>query len=218
MHAIVLNGGPSPHPAARRAWRPDTALVIAADSGLQEADLLGLSVDLVVGDMDSVTAVALANAERRGTSIERYPPEKDSTDLELALQAARLRGATSVTVVSGIGNDRFDHVLAAVELLASPQWFDIRIDALFGSAWLHVLHPEGLVEVRGEPGDLVSLIPLGGRAAGVTLRGFRYPLEQATLEPGSTLGVSNELRNTSGTVSLRTGTLVVIQPTALKEF
>ncbi|MCU1346744.1 MAG: thiamine diphosphokinase, partial [Acidimicrobiia bacterium] len=83
---------------------------------------------------------------------------------------------------------------------------------------LHILHNCDELTVAGQPGDLVSLIPLHGRAEGITLHGFRYPLHDAVLEPGSTLGVSNELTGSAGRVALLVGTLVVIQPTALKEF
>jgi thiamine pyrophosphokinase len=217
MHAIVLNGGPPPHSAVGRAVRPDTELVIAADSGLHDAHLLGRPVDLVVGDMDSVEPDALATAERQGVIVERHPPEKDSTDLALALDAARLRGATAITVVSGIGHDRFDHVLAAVELLGSTRWFGIRIDAFLGPAWLHILHDGDELLVAGEVDGLVSLVPLHGSARGVTLEGFRYPLHLATLEAGTTLGVSNQLAINPAKVRLRAGTLAVIQPNALKE-
>jgi len=217
MHAIVLNGGPPPLRAARTARRSDTALVIAADSGLHDAERLGLTVDLVVGDMDSVRPEELARAERSGTVVERYPAEKDATDLDLALEAARQRGATSITVVGGIGTDRFDHVLAAVELLGSPRWFGIRIDAIFGAARLYILHGGHELQVEGSIDDVVSLIPLHGPAHGVTLHGFRYPLHQATLEPGTTFGVSNELTTNPATVVLRAGTLAVVQPTALEE-
>jgi thiamine pyrophosphokinase len=217
MHAIVLNGGPLPHGAVGVARRPDTGLVIAADSGLHAASRLGVMVDVVVGDMDSVDAEALAAAERQGTLIERHPAEKDATDLTLALAAARHRGATSITVISGIGHDRFDHVLAAVQLLGSPRWFDIRIDAFFGSAHLWILRGSDDLTVTGEPGDILSLIPLHGHAEGVFLEGFRYPLHDATLEPGTTWGVSNELATSTASVRLRAGILAVVQPTALKE-
>jgi thiamine pyrophosphokinase len=217
MHAIVLNGGPLPHGAVGVARRSDTAVVIAADSGLHAAQLVGLAVDVVVGDMDSVDAETLATAERQGTAVERHPAEKDATDLSLALAAARHRGATAITVISGIGHDRFDHLLAAVQLLGSPRWFDIRIDAFFGSAHLWILRDNDELAVNGQPGDIVSLIPIHGGVEGVFLEGFRYPLHDATLEPGTTWGVSNELATSPATVRLRRGILAVVQPTALKE-
>ena len=93
-------------------------LVIAADSGLDHAHSLGFHADLVVGDLDSVDPDVLRAAREQGTEIELHPAEKDSTDLDLALEAARARGAIRVTVVGGNGG-RLDHLLANVLLLAA---------------------------------------------------------------------------------------------------
>src|SRR5450432_2459847 len=105
--AIVLAGGDA-LPTGVAGHVPAAALVIAADSGLSHAQELGLSVDLVVGDLDSVDDAELAAAVAAGAEIERHPPEKDATDLELALDAACTRRATHITIVGGHGG-RLDH-------------------------------------------------------------------------------------------------------------
>jgi len=90
---------------------PPHDLVIAADSGLDLAESLGLSVDLVIGDMDSVSAQALHRAEVASIDIERHPRAKDQTDLELAMSEAIARGATAIHVMVGAGG-RLDHAAA----------------------------------------------------------------------------------------------------------
>src|SRR5690348_14187528 len=115
--AIVFAGNGRVEPAVR-ARLPQPADVIAADSGLAVATALGLAVDHLVGDLDSVDAAAVEAAEAAGTTVERHPAEKDATDLELALDAALVRGARRLVVVDG-GGDRLDHLLGNVLLLSS---------------------------------------------------------------------------------------------------
>src|SRR5262245_59111095 len=97
---IVITGG-SPPRRGVTAHLPADRFVIAADSGLDHARQLGLGVDLLVGDLDSVSAAGLAAAEAEGVPIERHPTAKDAIDTELALEAAVTRGAERIAVVSG---------------------------------------------------------------------------------------------------------------------
>jgi thiamine pyrophosphokinase len=203
--AIVFAGGDAPAPPAPSV----VDVVIAADSGLQHAQALELSVDLVVGDLDSVDPAALEAAVADGAAVERHPAAKDATDLELALDAALARGATSLQVL-GVGGGRLDHFLANVLLLASPRYADATIDARVGDAQIKVVHDRA--ELAGEPGGLCSLLPLGGPAVGVVTDGLRYPLRRETLPPGTTRGVSNEFLTGRASVSVEAGVLLAVVP------
>jgi thiamine pyrophosphokinase len=193
---------------------PTADVVIAADSGLEHAQLLGVPVDLVIGDLDSVAPSALDAAIAAGVAVERHPAAKDATDLELALDAALERGVTAVHVV-GIAGGRLDHFLANVLLLASPRYRSARVDAHVGDAHVTVVHDRA--ELAGTPGDLCSLLPLGGPAAGVRTEGLRYPLRGELLPPGTTRGVSNEFLHARAAVSLEGGVLLAIVPHARKD-
>lgn len=211
--AIVVAGG-DPIAAAVADRLPASGVVVAADSGLEHAVALGLEVDVVVGDFDSVDPAALEAARAAGATVETHPPEKDATDLELALDAAVARGARRVTVVGGYGG-RVDHLLANVALLSSPRFTEVVIDAWMGSARILVVRDE--VQLSGPIGSLCTLLAMHGPARGVTTAGLRYPLDGDTLLPGSTRGVSNELVVPVAHVSITDGTLVAIQPHALEQ-
>ncbi len=216
--AIVLAGGDPVEPRLRtvleRTVLERGALVVAADSGVHQAELLGLHVDYLVGDFDSAEPDAIERARAAGAVVDRHPAEKDATDLELALDVARDRGARRITVVGGAGG-RLDHLLANVALLCSPRFADLEIDARSGDAHLAVVRggrpPHAIV---GCPGSLVTLLPAGGDAAGITTSGLQYPLAGATLRPGTSRGVSNVLVGEEGSVVLEHGTLLAIQPEA----
>jgi thiamine pyrophosphokinase len=208
--AIVLAGGDPVEPTLRRLLCDD-AVVVAADSGLHQAELLGLRVDFVVGDLDSADPAAVERARAAGAVVERHPVDKDATDLELALDVARERGARHITEDGGAGG-RLDHFLANVALLAAPRFADLEIDARLGEAYVVVVQGGRPPHVMtGTAGSIVTLLPACGDACGITTEGLQYPLHGETLGRGTTRGVSNVLVREEGSVVLDEGTLLVIQ-------
>ena len=201
---LVLAGG---EPVDRPI--PSVDLVIAADSGVRHAVAAGLHVDLVVGDLDSVDEAELAAVVADGARVERHPVDKDATDLELALEAA-VRAGADRTFVVGLGGGRLDHFLANLLVLAAPALAGTAIEAWVGTARMTVVRDAVVLE--GEPGDLLTLVPLGGRATGVRTEGLRYPLDDETLEAGTTRGVSNVLESATVKVSVADGVLLAVQP------
>jgi thiamine pyrophosphokinase len=206
--AVVFTGGERPGRHTLDGL-PTDALVIAADSGLQHAQALGWTVDLVVGDLDSVEPQALAAAEQQGVTIERHPIAKDQTDLGLALQRALELGARRVIVVGG-GGGRLDHLLANTLVLTADELAAATIEARHGLSRVHVVRDR--LEITGHPGDLVSLLPALAPATGITTAGLLYPLAGESLLPGSTRGVSNELTGTRASVAVADGVLLVVVP------
>jgi thiamine pyrophosphokinase len=209
--AIVVIGGDPPDPRVVDRL-PTGVTVIAADSGLDHAVALGLSTDVVIGDLDSVSAEAVEHAADAGTIVHRHDPDKDATDTELAIEAAIASGHTHLVIVSG-GGGRLDHLLGSLMLLARP--LDGRIEAWIGTAHVDVVHGPGSVDVDAASGAVVSLVPLGGVARGITTTGLRWSLADDDLDWRATRGISNELLTDTATVSVATGTLAVIVPQAL---
>jgi len=206
---VVVVGGGLPAPGLL-AHVPAGVPVVAADSGLDVAIALGLEADVVVGDLDSVTPGALADAEAAGARVVRHPVEKDETDLALALLEAEdlLGGRGEVVVVGGV-EGRLDHLLAGVLALADTRWAALEVRAVVGDALVHVLHGPAERELVGaEPGALVTLLPVGGPAGGVRTHGLRYPLAGEALHAGTTRGVSNVVDRLPATVGLDDGALL----------
>ena len=201
---VVVAAGSGPTVAV-----PRPATVVAADGGLERALALGLDVDVVIGDLDSASEAAVAAAERAGARIVRHPVAKDATDLELALDEAVALGARRVLVVASAGG-RLDHLLASLLQLGSDRLAGLELDALVGEALVHVVRGER--RLSGTPGEVVTLVPLGGPAAGITTTGLEYPLAAETLAPGSTRGVSNVFAGTDAHVRVTEGVLLAIRP------
>ncbi|OFW53954.1 MAG: thiamine diphosphokinase [Actinobacteria bacterium RBG_16_67_10] len=205
---VVVAGGAPPDPEAALIV-PLGARVIAADSGLEHALALGLDVEIAVGDFDSASPEAVARAEAGGTRIERYPAEKDATDLELALDAAASFGPKRILVLAGDGG-RLDHLLSTLLLLGSSRYEAVEIDAFIGPARAYVVRRERTIE--GEVGELVSLLALHGAAEGARTKGLMYPLAGETLEPGSSRGVSNVFTDSIARIMVERGVLLAVRP------
>jgi thiamine pyrophosphokinase len=205
---VVVAGGEAPDAASAQAV-PPCAPVVAADRGLEHALALGLTVAVAVGDFDSASPESVAAVEKAGARIERYPAAKDATDLELALDVALELTPERILVLAGVG-ERLDHLLSALLLIAAPRYAGVEIDARIGRSLTHVVRDERTLQ--GTPGELVSLVPVHGRAVGVRTEGLVYPLEDETLEPGSTRGVSNELAGAKARVTVQSGTLLAVRP------
>jgi len=212
LPALVFAGGDRPAEGLE-ARLPSEAFVVGADSGIEHALAFGRHVDLAVGDFDSVAHEALARARAEGAEVESHPRDKDATDLELALDAAATRGATRVTIVGGHGG-RLDHHLGGLLLLGAPRFAELELDAWLGPA--HVMVVRRHTEISGTPGEYVSLFAVGGPASRVTTSGLRYPLRGETLQPSTTLGVSNELVASVAEIDVGSGVVLVVQPDALR--
>jgi thiamine pyrophosphokinase len=224
MRAIIVADGDRPTRASLDAtwpgWDSGVGLVVAADGGAAAARTLGLTVDVLVGDADSI---ALAESERlaaAGAAVEAAQADKDETDTELALLAAVRRGATEITVLGAFGGGRLDHALANIALLAHPGLAGRPIELLDGRTRVRLLVAPGpgagatALALDGRVGDLVSLLPVGGDVEGVTTSGLRYPLVDEPLTFGPARGVSNVRLATEAWVTLRRGRLLVVESTA----
>ena len=183
---------------------PDGAYVIAADGGADS----GMRFDLAVGDFDSIHPETLDKL----TNVEVYPPDKDATDLELAMEAALRAGATQLLVVGSDGG-RLDHLFGSLVLLASDKWAGVEVDALLGDARAHVVR--GSRVLAGAVGETISLFALGGPAGGVTTEGLVYPLAGETLEPGSSRGVSNLFHDTEARITVERGVVLAVRPSVV---
>lgn len=204
---VLVLGGAPPGPMAAQEV-PTDAYVIAVDSGLDHAVAMGLSVDMLIGDMDSVDPDLL-----RAFSPERrivHPIAKDRTDLELALDCVKdNRQYHEILVVGGAGG-RLDHLMGNATVLCSDRYAHLDIDWISAAGRAHVVWVG--IQIHGVPGRQVSLIPMGGDAEGVTTSGLRWELEHATLGFGSSRGISNQMTAPIADVVLESGVLLVVQP------
>lgn len=209
MRAIIFANGLLTHPdAVDRTIRPDD-FIIAADGGARHCRAIGLRPEVVIGDLDSLDEGDLRFLQDQGATIVRHPARKDETDLELAMLYAKSQHAEEILVFGALGA-RWDMTLANILILTHPELTGLSIR--FVDGWEEIALIQGGEErtVTGRKGDTLSLLPIGRNAVGVTLGGLEYPLQEALVRPGSTIGVSNVFLGETATVRLREGLLLLI--------
>ncbi|MDK1018610.1 MAG: thiamine diphosphokinase [Actinomycetota bacterium] len=187
----------------------DADFVIAVDSGYDHAMARAIHVDLLVGDMDSITPGGRDHAVACGVVIEEYPGDKNETDLEIAIGAAVSRGATSIDIYGGEGG-RLGHLLGIALSTAGPKWHSANLTWHTRTGSLRTATPGRPVTLPTSVGEIVTLLPVGD-VHGVTATGVRWPLTDASLTLGTTRGVSNEATQAYVTIEVGDGTLLVIQ-------
>ncbi len=183
-------------------------LVIAADSGYDHAMALDIDVDVLVGDLDSISPAGLEHARRRGVSVEEYATDKDDTDLELAMQAAIDRGSTTIDVHGGEGG-RLGHLLGVALSTARLTAAPVTISWHTGTGIVRAAMPRHPVAFSSAIGEIVTLVPVGD-AHDVTTKGLRWSLNHATLKLGTSRGVSNEATSEQVSVEVGEGAVLVI--------
>ena len=187
---VVIGGGPL-SPRAITDVLAD-ATIIAADSGLDHAVAAGLRPTILIGDLDSISAHGKMWAYAHELDIDQHPVDKGSTDTELALARAAASEAEHL-LVFGAAGDRFDHALGTIAALGNPalaRFETIRL--VLDETAVSVMHPGRSVSIDLPQNSSFSLLALHGACSGVEVTGARWPLHDATFEPWSTLGISNE--------------------------
>lgn len=203
--AIFL-GGELGHLTPDEIGEIDTC--IAVDSGYLHAKSLGMNVDVLVGDFDSLSSEDLLDATNNGVRISTFDVNKDFTDFELALVEMG-DDVKEIIVLAGTGA-RLDHTFGNIAALSNERFKGIKRKLLMGPGQIIVADDE-TVEIEGEPGQLISLIPFGCAVESVESQGLLYPLDNVKLFPYEARGVSNELSATSASIRCTGGVLLIIQ-------
>ena len=186
--AILLGGDLVATP--RLARQLAGARVIAADSGMRHAATLGLTPELWTGDFDSVEEGL--RAFHADIPMEIFPPEKDQTDGEIAVEAALKRGARELVLVGAFGGERADH--AYLHLAAAVRLAERGLSCLLSSGVQEgVPLMPGTASFDYDDGTQFSVLAFS-ELTGLSLSGARWPLENRFVPFGSSLILSNEVR------------------------
>jgi thiamine pyrophosphokinase len=213
MNTIIFANGEIEDPKLLTPILKWGEFLITADGGLKHIRNLGLIPNLVIGDMDSVSRDDVKWLCQNQVETRKFPKKKDQTDLELALLEAVERGGDPVIVIGALGG-RIDQTLANIFLLLMPELasVDVRLDDGHEEVFLI----KNQAEVRGKKGDMVSLLPILSPAKGIKTKGLKYSLNNETLLPEHSRGVSNVMEAEKAEISLKSGLLLCIHTRKLK--
>lgn len=183
-------------------------ITIGADSGALFLIRNGTRPDYAVGDFDSVTAEERQEIAENSQFFQSCDPVmKNYTDMELAFQKALELQPAEIALVGATGT-RFDHTLANVHLLAKA--LNERIPCRLIDEHNLIMATDNRLRIAQQDYPYISLLPLSEQVTGITLTGFQYPLTNASLTIGQSLGISNALTAEQGQITVGSGKLLVI--------
>ena len=191
---IIIGGGPvSPDDVA--LVQRFASKTIAADSGADRADALGLDVFAVLGDMDSVSPGFLAKSTRIS--------EQETTDFEKCIYSSD----APVYLCIGVLGGRMDHQLAALNVLAK---YPERKIILIGPQDIILLCPTDF-SVELPIGTRLSLFPLG-MVSGVYSDGLAWEMNGLDMDSSGKIGTSNQSRTAQVSIRYNQGALLLVLP------
>lgn len=180
-------------------------LLIAADGGYRHLQSLGLRPDLLVADFDSYTGDAPS-----GIPLMRFRPEKDDTDMGIAIAEGIRRGCDQFYLYGGVGG-RADHTFANYQALIALARQGLR-GFLMNRDVLTTAVCNSSLRLRALSSGYVSVFAADSQCSGVSIKGLKYELDRVTLTNDYPLGVSNEVVGRPAEISVENGTLLIFAP------
>ena len=180
-------------------------LVIAADSGYENAKRLGITPAVALGDFDSYDESLIPSEVKKIP----FPPKKDYTDSQLAVEYAIEQGCTRICLIGGISG-RLDHTLSNLAILEDLSARGIYAVMLNGQNRARFLRSTSTLIPRSGY-KYVSLLAVDPVVKGVSVEGCKYPLKKAKLTRSFQYAVSNEVVGNCALISVKKGAIYVIE-------
>jgi len=211
---VLFANGDLSMPNRLKAQLNEDDFFIAVDGGLRHMTAMNLIPHLIIGDLDSADPEDVHRFEAQGVEVRKFPPEKDETDLELALDAALEMNPDIIWIAGALGN-RLDQTLGNIFLLTHSKLARVDVRIVDGIRQVFLIRESAVIQ--GNSGQRLSLLPLNGLVKGVQTKGLKYPLKKETLYPEKSRGISNRLTGSTATITIQNGLLLCIhqiyQPT-----
>lgn len=203
---IFANGDLPDLNKARNLLRSDD-FIICADGGTHHALAMGLTPNLVIGDMDSIAKAEWKKLAGLNIPVDLHPRDKNETDLELALTRAVELEPKEIIIAAALGG-RLDQTLGNIALLTDLRLstFDVRL----ADGVEEIFFCRDQAQIQGRSGDVVSLIAWGNPVHGIQTHGLKWALDNETLHPEKTRGISNEMLSDTASIKTSAGNLLVI--------
>ena len=209
MKALIISNGEIKDYGFYKGILEEADIVICADGGANHAYRMKIKPFMIIGDFDSVDKEVLEFYQKQGVAVEKFPVMKDETDTQLALKRAIELGADEITFIGVIG-DRFDHSYANLSLLLYSLKRGVKSRIINEKNEIYLI--DHYIEVEGEKGQLLSLLPYSEKVEGIYTKGLFYPLSGESMEIENPYGISNVFIEKKASVRIEKGLLLVIKP------
>ena len=209
IKTIIISGGDINKKFAKNEiTNKDYKNIIAVDKGLEVLDKCKIKPNYIIGDFDSVDKKILKKyINDKSIKVIKLNPEKDYTDTHMAIKHAIELESTDITIIGAIGT-RIDHTLANIHILKETLENKIRCNIV--NEKNNIFLVDTTIEIKKEY-PYISLIPFTTTVKDVTLKGFKYTLDNATMKIGESIGISNEQIEEKAIIEIGEGILIIIQ-------
>lgn len=182
--------------------------IIAADKGLEALNKINVMPKYIIGDFDSVNKTTLNQYENKNIEITYLKPEKDFTDTHMAIKLAIEKRAKHITIIGATGT-RMDHTLANIHALNETLQNNVPTEIINENNRIMLINKKAKL-IKNTNYKYVSIIPLTTKITGLTLKGFKYNIENATINLGESIGVSNEQIEQEALIEIKEGIAILI--------
>lgn len=207
---IVLNGEVKDYKKTKKIILEENYnYIIGADGGCNHLFKMNITPNYIVGDLDSIKREVIEYYENKNVTFKRYPSHKDETDSEICIYLAKLLGADEIDIFAALGG-RIDHTLANIGLMNYIKENNMKPRILTSEEEILMVKNE-TINLKGKRGDTISVISINGESKGVTLKKLEYPLDNATVNHLSPLGISNVMLEDECIISIKDGCALIIR-------
>lgn len=207
---LVLNGQLDDYDHIREVMNYNTyELIIAVDGGANHLYRLGIMPNYILGDLDSIEDDIREYYEASDVVFKKFPTKKDETDAELAVWLVEEVGLLGIDIYAALGG-RIDHELANIQLLYYILGRGMYPRIISEHEEIYILKNDEMT-LKGNIGDIVSILPIRGDARGITLVNMEYSVEELDLKYSVTRGISNVMVAQDAYINVRDGCLLVIK-------
>lgn len=207
MKGLIISSGKIENLKLLEKLVSENDFIVCADGGIDNIRKINKIPDLVIGDFDSISKDGLDFIRERNIKIEKFPKMKDKTDTQLAIDILIERGFTDIEM-TGVTGSRMDHTLANIFLLKDLNLRSINTKIVDDNNTIYIV--DDFLKL-GKLDNYISLVPISSEGIIVSLKGFLYNLDKKYIPFGSTMGISNEIKEALGTVQIHMGQALLFE-------
>lgn len=207
MRALIIGSGSVYNDSIQKNLKPGD-VIICCDGGSKYLFEEGITPHYIIGDLDSSIPQIIQFYKTKNVIFKKFDTKKDETDMEICIDFAISLGVTEIIILGATGT-RLDHTLTNINLLIKADNANIKATIIDKNNIINLISSN--IEIKGKKGDLVSLIPITTSVEGINTIGLEYPLKNATMYIGKSLGVSNVMEDSIANVSIEKGYLLVMK-------
>lgn len=208
MRGLIVSNGDISNYTKLSSLYKSSEYVICADGGVRHLIEINEKPDMVLGDLDSISIENLEYIKKENIKTEKFPPEKDKTDTELAMDYLIEKGCTEISFI-GVTGSRQDHTMANIFLLYTLLQRKIKGIIFDDNNTIYVV--DDLLCLEKKENTYISIVPISEAGIRLSITGFFYDLNNCFMPFGSTHGISNEVLGEMGKIQIHTGKALVIE-------